>query len=237
VTTPAPSLRAAVGGAARDFYYHSWRLLPANVLWAVVAIAILVAAILAPAGILLLPLLALPTAGIFRIATRIARGDAVSFWDAIDGWRVDLLPTLGLGAGLTLAGSVLGTNLVLGLAGASVLGWALATLAGWGLAVLWLFAWTAWPILTDPARADRPAVERVRLAALLVLAHPLRIGGMAVLMAALLLAGAAAVVAIVTIAVSFAALVASRFVLPAADRLEAGLAARGAAVASIADVR
>lgn len=221
--SPAPSIRSAVGDAARDFYYHSWRLLPANVLWSVVALVILIAAIVAPAGILLLPVLALPTAGIFRITTRIARGGSVSFWDAIDAWRTAIGQTLALGAGIVGAAVVLATNLVLGLAGASPLGWAVATLAGWGLVVLWLFAWTAWPIVVDPARADRPVVDRIRLAALLVLAHPIRIGGLGLALGAILVAGAVAVVAIVSIAVSFAALVASRYVLPAADRLEARL--------------
>jgi hypothetical protein len=221
--SPAPSIRSAVGGAARDFYYHSWRLLPANILWSVVALVILIAAIIAPAGILLLPVLALPTSGIFRITTRIARGGSVSFWDAIDAWRTTVGQTLALGAGIVGAAVVLATNLVLGLAGSSPLGWAVATLAGWGLVVLWLFAWTAWPIVVDPARADRPVVDRIRLAALLVLAHPIRIGGLGLVLGAILVAGAVAVVGIVSIAVSFAALVASRYVLPAADRLDTRL--------------
>ena len=232
----SPSIRGALAGAARDFFYHSWRLLPANVLWSVVAIVLLVVAILVPPAIVLLPLLALPAAGIFRIATRIVRGGPVSFWDAIDSWRVDLGAVLGLGAGLVVATLVLATNLFLGLAGASALGWAMATLAGWGLVVVWLFAWTAWPILLDPARADRRAIDRIRLAALLVLAHPIRIGALGLVLAAIVVAGAVAVVAIVTIGVSFAALVATGYVLPAADRLEAQLAARESAQpAAIAD--
>jgi hypothetical protein len=56
-------------------------MLPANVLWAVVVLGIVGLAILVPALLVLAPLGALPVAGIFRIATRIVRGESVSFWD------------------------------------------------------------------------------------------------------------------------------------------------------------
>ena len=228
----APSLRGAVRAAFQDGYYHSWRLLPANVVWAVAVVVLLLALLATPLALLLLPLLALPTAGVFRIATRIARGEAVSFWDAVDAWRTDVRATLAAGAGIAAAGVVLTSNVLAGLTGASPLGWALATLAAWGLVALWLLAWTLWPILLDPDRADRPAVDRVRLAGLLVLAHPLRIGGLALAIAAFLVASTVAIVALATVSVALSALVASRFVLPAADRLEARLDGRAAAAAA-----
>jgi hypothetical protein len=218
-----PSLGRATREALQDAYYHSWRLLPANVVWAVAAVALATAALVAPAAVLLLPLLALPTAGIFRVTTRIARGQAVSFWDAIDAWRMDVRSTLAVGAVIVAASLVLTANVFLGLGSASPLGWALATLAAWGLVALWLLLWTLWPILTDPRRAGQPARARARLAALLVLAHPIRIGALALVLALFLAASAIATVALVTISVSLAALVASHVVLPAADRLEARL--------------
>jgi hypothetical protein len=221
----APSLGSAVRAAARDVYYHSWRLLPANVVWTVAAILLAVVALVAPAGILLLPLLALPTAGIFRITTRIARGESVSFWDAVDAWRADVIPTLGLGAGLSLATVVLVANAGTGLSSGSPLGWAFATLAAWGLVAAWVFAWVTWPLLVDPARAARPAADRLRVAGLLLLAHPVRLGALGLALALFLAASAAAVVALATVSLAFAALVASRYVLPAADRLEDRLAA------------
>ena len=95
---PAPSIRGAVRAAGRTAYYHSWRLLPANVVWIATAIVLATAALVVPAALLLLPLLALPTAGLFRITTRIARGEAVSFWDAIDAWRTDVARTLAVGS-------------------------------------------------------------------------------------------------------------------------------------------
>jgi uncharacterized membrane protein YesL len=222
--TPSPGFGAAVRAALSDAFYHSWRLVPANIVWAVTAIAVAGVGILSPLGILILPLLAIPTAGIFRITTRIVRGDAVSFWDAIAAWREDVRASLALGVAFTAALVVLGANTVIGLTGASPLGWALATLAAWGLLVAWLAAWTCWPIVTDPARADQPLRARLRLAGLLVVAHPVRIGALAIGLAIFLGLSTIAIVALVTVSVSFAALVASRLVLPAADRLEASLA-------------
>lgn len=226
---PPPTIRGAVRAALGDAYYHSWRLVPANALWSVVALGLAVAIAITSAGLILAPLLALPTAGIFRLTARIARGEAASFGDALDAWRADVRRTLAVGGLMTVAVVVLGANVVIGLSSGSPLGWGLATLAGWGLVALVLLAWTIWPVLEDPRRAHQPVRDRLRLAALLTLAHPFRIAGLAVALAAFLLASAVAIVAIVTVSVSLGALVACRFVLPAADRLEADLAARAGA--------
>ncbi len=210
-STAGPGLGTAIRTALSDGYYHSWRLVPANLLWAFVAMAVAVTVALFPPAIVVAPVLALPTAGIFRIATRIVRGEAVSFWDAVDAWRTNVLATLGLGAATVLVAIVLSANTVIGLGADSPPGWAMATLAAWGLVALWLISWTAGPVLADPARAGQPIRGRLRLAALLVLA-------------VFLVLSTIAIAALVTVSVSFAALVASRYVLPAADRLEERLA-------------
>jgi hypothetical protein len=215
-----PSLGGAIRLAVQDFYYHSWRLLPANVMWSAVALVIVALGILTPLAIALVPLLVLPTAGVFRVTTRIARGESVSLWDAVDAWRTDLVATLAVGIAFVAAVAVLGSNVMTGATSDSPLGWALATLAGWGLLATWLYAWTAWPILADPARVGQPAAEKARLAGLLLLARPVRIGVLGVALAVFLLISAVAVVALATVSIAVAALVASRFVLPAADRLE-----------------
>ena len=221
-----PSLGGAVRLALTDAYYHSWRLVPTNIVWAALAVVLATLAWLSPIGIILLPLLALPTAGIFRVTTRIVRGEAVSFWDAIDAWRADVGSTLLIGFAAVATVIVLGANTVTGLESASPVGWALATLAAWGLLALWLMAWTVWPIVADPRRAGTPLRDRLRLAALLVLAHPVRIGAMAAALALFLALSAVAIVAFVSVSVALAALVACRYVLPAADRLELRLAGR-----------
>jgi uncharacterized membrane protein YesL len=221
-----PSLRSALRAALTDFYFHSWRLLPANVLWTAVLLILVGLAILMPPLLILLPLAALPLAGIFRIATRIVRGRSVSFWDGMSAWRGEIRPALLLGAGLLVATTVLGFNLVSGILSDTLPGWAFATLAFWGLVGTWLFAWVAWPILLDPDRATQTVRARLRLAALLVLAHPVRVGALGLVLAVLLVVSTIAIVALVTVSVGFSALVASRYVLPAADRLESRLAGR-----------
>jgi hypothetical protein len=216
-----PGLRGALRAAAGDFYFHSWRLLPANVLWAAVVLAILAVALLVPPLIVLAPLSALPVAGIFRMTTRIGRGESVSFWDGLEAWRGEVRPALGLGTALLVATIVLGFNVVSGLLGDSLVGWALATLAFWGLLGTWLYAWVAWPILLDPARAAQPVRQRLRLAALLLLAHPIRIAALGVVLLALCVVSIVAIVPLLTVSVAFGALLSTRYVLPAADRLEA----------------
>ena len=139
-------------------------------------------------------------------------------------WRGEVRPALLLGAGVLGATTVLGFNLVTGILSDTLPGWAFATLAFWGLVGTWLFAWVAWPILLDPERATQSVRERLRLAALLVLAHPVRVGALGLVLAALLVVSTIAIVALVTVAVGFSAIVASRYVLPAADRLESRLA-------------
>jgi uncharacterized membrane protein YesL len=233
---PAPSIAGAIRAAGRNAYYHSWRLLPANIVWAASALVLTAAVLTVPAALLLLPLLALPTAGIFRVTTRIARGQAVSFWDAIDAWHTNVRESLAFGAALVAASAVLGFNIVSGLGSESVIGWALATLAAWGIVVTWLVAWIGWPLLVDPDRSARTAGDRLQLAALLVLAHPFRIAAFGAVLAIFLAVSTVAIVALVTISVSFAALVASEFALPAADRLEARLGRQSAPpVAAAAD--
>ena len=219
-----PSLGGAVRAGLTDLYFHSWRLVPANVVWSVVAIFVLFALVASPPAVVLLPLLAVPTAGLFRMSTRIARGASVSFWDAGAAWRDGVAGTLLVGGALVLAAVVLGFNVISGLLTGTPFGWALATLAFWGLVVGWLYAWTAWPILADPARAAWPLRDRLHLAGLLLLAHPIRLGVLGLILLLFLAASAVAIVALLMVSVAIATLVAARYVLPAADRLDERLA-------------
>jgi uncharacterized membrane protein YesL len=220
---PAPSLRRAIRAGLSDLYFHSWRLVPANIVWSAVMVVVLLVSILAPIGLVFVSILAIPTAGLFRMATRIARGEAVSFWDAAAAWRRDVGSTLLLGGAFALVAVVLTVNLVSGILDQSLGGWAFATLAFWGLVAAWLVAWTAWPVLCDPWRSAWPVRARLQLAGLLVLAHPVRIAVLGIFLLVLLVASSVAIVAILTVSVALATVVAARFVLPAADRLDAQL--------------
>jgi hypothetical protein len=78
-------------------------------------------------------------------------------------------------------------------------------------------------LLVDPRRADITIRARLRTAVLLVVAEPVRMVALGASLAVLIVASAIAFAALVTISVAFAALLSSRFVLPAADRLDARL--------------
>jgi len=203
-----------------DFYFNSIRLVAANLIWSAAVVVLWVGFLAAPPVAVLTPLLAFPTASLFRIASLTHRGGLTSFWDGLAVWRTSAAPILLLGVALAGCVAVFLFNLSIGIVSGSPIGWSLATLAAWGLAVTWVFAWVAWPVLLDPSRSDRSVRDRLRLAGLLVIAFPLRFAGLGLVLGLLLLASTMAVVVLATIGVAFAALVAARYVLPAADRLE-----------------
>lgn len=220
-----PSLRGALRAAIADFYFNSWRLVPANLLWGLGLFLLYGVALIWPVGaIILAPLLALPTVGIFRIAALIVRGEPVSFWDGLSAWRRLMGPALAAGVAGAAAIIVFGTNLLAGILSGEVLGWAIATFAAWALAATWVAAFAFWPLLVDPARAHERVRRRSRLGGTLVLAFPVRFGALGIVLAAISAASTIAFAALVTISVAYCALVACRYVLPAADRLEARLA-------------
>lgn len=221
----APTFGRALRTALTDFYFNSWRLVPANVIWGVGLVALYVVWLISPIGaVLLAPLLAFPTLGIFRVAALIVRGEPASFWDALRAWRREFVPTLLAGAAAVASTLVLGTNVAVGILSAGVVGWAVATLAAWGLIVAAIAAVCFWPLLVDPARSGEPARSRARLAGLLVVAFPVRLGALAAILGVVLVASTVAFAALVTVSIAYCALVACRYVLPAADRLEARLA-------------
>jgi hypothetical protein len=221
-----PRLGGAIRAALSDFYFNSLRFVAANLIWTVVLVFLWVGFLATPPAVLLTPLLAFPTASIFRIAGLVHRGELASFWDGLAVWRTDAGSILLLGLAIAGCMAVFLVNLWFGITMATPIGWSLATLAAWGLVVTWMFAWTAWPVLMDPRRADRSIRDRLRVAGLLVIAFPIRFGVLSVFLAAILVVSTVAVVVLATVAVAFAALVATRYVLPAADRLEQRLGPR-----------
>lgn len=223
----APRLGGAVRAAGTDFYLNSWRMVPANLAWAAMLIGIVVlGAGVSGLALLLAPALALPTAGIYRLAGLVVRGRLVSLSDGFSAWRTFGVVAAGLGTAVLVAGALLSYNLWFGLQDGGVVGIAIATLAGWGLVILAMFAAVAWPLLLDPKRDGTSPRDRLRLALLLILAHPGRCAALTVTLGLVVAVSTVAFAALITIGVSFVALVATRYVLPAADRLEAALATR-----------
>lgn len=217
----SPAIGRALRASAVDFYFHSWRLVPANALWGAALVALLLLVTVAPLlALLLLPILAFPTVGLFRLAALITRGEAVAFSDALAAWRLYAGPTLLAGASLSFVGLVFAVNVFGGLSSGSAIGWGLATFAIWGLLAMAAFASALWPLLVDPLRVELPVRTRFRLAGLLVLAFPLRLGLLALVLLVILAISTVLFAALLTISVAYCALVACHYVLPAADRFE-----------------
>lgn len=223
----ASGLWAALRAATIDFYYHSIRLVVANLIWGAgffVVWSLTVAG--APSfAVVLAPLLAIPWVGIVRLTAFISRGDDVALSDAFQAYRRYFVPALIAGAATTLAVAVLGSNVVIGLGSGNPIGWALATLAGWGLVLGGLVSIAFWPLLVDPRREGRALLSTARLAAHVVLANPVRFAGLGLVLAVVTVVTTIAAAAIATFAAAWIALVACRVVFPLADRIEeAGVA-------------
>jgi hypothetical protein len=230
---PAPTLGGSLRGAATDFYYHSLRLVPLNVAWGAGLVALLVASVRAPAPlvVVLLGALALPTVALFRVAGGIVRGESVELSDGIRAARRRAVAAMGVALLASFAAFVLAVNAALGLANPGIIGWTLMTLAAWGLFALWTVALAFWALLTDPDR-DLGVAGAARLASLLVVAHPVRLGGFGLIAGLLAALSVVLVMPVLTISVAFIALFTCHFVLPASDRLEAALATRTDAAAA-----
>jgi hypothetical protein len=218
-----PRVGAAIRAAFSDYYFNSMRLVPANVVWGAGLIIVVIVGLVWPlGGLLLLPLLALPTAGIFRLAARIVRvAPDVGRHDILWPYQQGAGSLLLIGVALVAVTLVLGTNLVVGIGQGEPGGWVFATLAGWGLVAIWAGALVVWPLIVDPARDGQPLLARLRLAGALLLVQPVRLGALAVAVALSAAISTVLTAALLTVSVSFVALVACRVVYPAADRLEA----------------
>ena len=167
--TALPRLGTVVRAALSDYYFNSMRMVAANVVWGFALALIVLVGLVSPLlSVALLPLLALPTAGVFRLAARIVRGERESLLHDI-AWPYRHAPGrwLVVGVAVVAATLILGTNIIFGLGGGEPAGWGVATLAAWGLIVLWCGALVAWPLLVigeaheridirfDDARAHR----------------------------------------------------------------------------------
>jgi len=217
---PTPALASAFRQSIRDFYFNSWRLAPANLAWAAGLIVVLVVAAASPPALILLGALGIPVAGIHRMTASIARHRGAAFSDFVDGMRGQAGPAFAVGFGSTVLAGIFAANVAIGLGLDNPFGWFLAASAAYAEVALAMVLVAIWPILADPERDALPFRRKLGLAGLVVIARPgpmlaLTIGLVAILVAAIvILAG------IALVGVAYAALVASRFVLPLADRLE-----------------
>jgi len=206
--------------AAEDLYYHGVRLVVANIIWGLGAAVTAYAVTRSLVGILALVGMIPLTVGLMGMATAVVRERSVVMSDFLRPIRAKFWRLLALGiAQLGLIGVIV-FDLILGLQLGGIVGLVLAVVAFYtGLAV-WLLALTIWPIVIDPERQGEPVRSCVRLGALLVLAHPIRLGLVAIVLGIVALVATILAAAIVTFGAAYMALVAAHFALPAADRLE-----------------
>jgi hypothetical protein len=216
---PAPRLGSAIRAAVTDIYLNSWRFLAGNLIFGVGFLALLAGLTFGLAGWLLAIPLIVPAAGCMRMATTLVRDGHTDFGEFLSVVRRPWT-ALGLGGAQLGVTAVLVVDLALGLSWNHPAGVFLAVSAGYALLVGWALACLVWPLVLDPERENDPLRARVRLAATLLVAHPIRLGTIALLVGATLAAATVAIAALLTIALAFAFCVLARYVLPAADRLE-----------------
>jgi hypothetical protein len=211
-----------IRSALSDFYFNSLRLLGANVLWgaaliAVILLLVYVAPLLAiPAAVAL----ALPTAGVFKLAALITRDQPASFGDSVDAGRRFAVPALAVGALIVGLVIVLGFNFFIGLMSAQPFWWIVGAFAGWGLLFLFTGTCAFWPLLLDPVREADPLRHRLELALAVIFHAPGRFLALMLIVAVVLVVSTIAFAALLSISVAFVALLLCRYVLPTADRLE-----------------
>jgi len=217
------SIGAALRQSLRDFYFNSWRLAPANLLWGVLLILAIVAGPFTIVGVALFILLVLPTVGLYRMGALIARGEPAAFSEFVAGMRRHGPVSLAVAAGAAVLAFVLTTNVLVGLHEGNPLGWFISAMALWGLVGLRMFLTAFWPILVDPDRTGIGLRQRLWLAGLAVIGRPIRMAALTVVIAVLLVLSSVFFAAIVLITVAYVAVLSSRVVLPLVDEVEARL--------------
>jgi hypothetical protein len=227
-----PLGRTTVIGALRpaivDLYFGSIRLLPINVLWALVLLALLFVAVSGGLwlAVLLSPLMGVPLVGLFRLAAATTRGEDPRLRDAFSAMRGRALHAVVVAAALIWGMGLLGINVAIGLGSNAPVGFAFATISGWGLISMAAYATVVWPLLGDPRRADEPLGSTLRLSGYILLAAPVRVISLALFAAVLVVISAALLILLLTVTGAFVALLSCRVSLPEADRLVERLAQR-----------
>lgn len=217
---PAPRFGSAVREAGLDLYYHSVRLVPANVLWGVslVGVAYVVSRdlVFAPLLVVMVPL----TMGLMGMATTLVRSRRLFWSDAVDAVRPRFWSQLGIGIAQLVLIAVAAADVLIGLQLPGLVGPVVVIGGIYTLAAIWLLAVTTWPLLLDPERRRDRIRPRLRLGFMLAVAHPLRMGAAAASLGVLLAVSTVLAAALVTVSGALAMLIAAHYILPAADRLE-----------------
>jgi hypothetical protein len=223
---PTPSLAGALRASLRDFYFNSLRLAPANLVWGIAFVVVLLVGVNVPPAFALIPVLAIPLVGIHRLAALIARdepADFGAFWAAIRDYGAS---AFAMGVGSTVLAVVLTTNVFIGLQVGGPIGWFLSAMALYGDVALAMLLVAFWPILVDPRREGLSVRQRATLAGVLVIGRPGRLLALTTVVGVILGVSAVLFAALITVSLAYVSLVSARYVLPLADQTEARLASR-----------
>lgn len=221
------SIRSALRTSLQDFYFNSWRLAPANLVWGVLLVAALIAGPLTLLGMALLVLLALPTAGLYRMGALIARNEPAAFSDFLGGMRRYGVRAVLVAMGAAILAFVFTTNVVVGLQAGNPLGWFISAMALWGDVGLLMLVTTLWPVLVDPEREGLGLRQRLTLAGLAVIGRPVRILVLTVAIVFILAASTILFATLIIVSVAYVAIVSSRVILPLVDDVEARIPEAG----------
>jgi uncharacterized membrane protein YesL len=217
------SIQAALRQALRDFYFNSWRLAPANLLWGLVLIVALLAGPISLLGGTFLIALAIPTAGVYRMGALIARDEAASFGDFVGAMRRFGPGAVLVALAVALLGAVLTTNIFVGLQADNPLGWIVSAMALWGDVGLVMFLVAFWPIFVDPERDALRLRQKLALAGLAVIGRPIRVIVLTVTVLTVLAVSTVLFAMLIIVSVAYVAIVSSRVILPMIDEVEARL--------------
>lgn len=213
-----PSIGRAVRDAASDFYFNSWRFVPANLVFGALFALLLLGAVRWPILLLAVGILGIPLAGLHRMAALACRGRAVGFADFNGAMRELAAPALGLGSITAALALMFAVNLVTGGNLGGPMGWILSVLSLYGLAVLTMGSVAAWPIVAD-VEGPVGLRSRLQLALHVILVRPGPMLVHTMLLSAFLAFSAALVAPLLSVSVAFYSLGATRYVLPIADRV------------------
>jgi uncharacterized membrane protein YesL len=217
------SIRAALRQSLRDFYFNSWRLAPANLLWGLVLIVALLAGPISLVGGALLIALAIPTAGLYRMGALIARDEAASFGDFLRAMRRFAPAAVLVALAVAILAAALTTNIFVGLQADNPLGWIISAMALWGDVGLVMFLVAFWPIFVDPERDTLTLRQKLALAGLAVIGRPVRVIILTITVVTLLAVSTVLFAMLIIVSVAYVAIMSSRVVLPMIDEVEARL--------------
>jgi hypothetical protein len=216
---PPPGPLRALVLAAESFFDDFAIFSAGNLAFGGALLLVALAAQISLVGNLLAIPLAVPAAGVMRLATAAIRRGTPHFADLLEPYRRPGR-VLGVAAAQVVMIALLLVDIALFGGSGGLAGSVLSMIALYALLVIAVLSVVAWPLLLDPEHDDWSVRATLRLAVVLLLARPLRIALLALVVGAIVVLSILVVVPILAFGLALAWLTAAHAVLPAADALE-----------------